>query len=113
MTEVVYVTNNSNKDLNFEYNFVAIEFPVGKTVEIPLQTAKHVLGYGDDDKEKYLVQLGLIRLHSELEEATEKFRKVEFSDTPPTKNRSLPSAVGVVPLHVEKRGEGKVNQRVA
>ena len=113
MTEVVYVTNNSNKDLNFEYNFVGIEFPVGKTVEIPLQTAKHVLGYGDDDKEKYLVQLGLIRLHSELEEATEKFRKVEISETPPTKNRSLPSAVGVVPLHVEKRGEGKVNQRVA
>jgi hypothetical protein len=113
MTEVVYVTNNSNKDLNFEYNFVAIEFPVGKTVEIPLQTAKHVLGYGDDDKEKYLVQLGLIRLHSELEEATEKFRKIEISETPPTKNRSLPSAVGVVPLHVEKRGEGKVNQRVA
>jgi hypothetical protein len=113
MTEVVYVTNNSNKDLNFEYNFVGIEFPVGKTVEIPLQTAKHVLGYGDDDKEKYLVQLGLIRLHSELEEATEKFRKIEISETPPTKNRSLPSAVGVVPLHVEKRGEGKVNQRVA
>jgi len=113
MTEVVYVTNNSNKDLNFEYNFVAIEFPVGKTVEIPLQTAKHVLGYGDNDKEKYLVQLGLIRLHSELEEATEKFRKIEVSETPPTKNRSLPSAVGVVPLHVEKRGEGKVNQRVA
>jgi len=113
MTELVYVTNKSDKDLNFEYNFVGIEFPVGKTVEIPLQTAKHVLGYGDDDKEKYLVQLGLIRLHSELEEATEKFKKIEISETPPVKNRSLPSAVGVVPLHVEKRGEGKVNQRVA
>jgi len=113
MTEVVYVTNNSNKDLNFEYNFVAIEFPVGKTVEIPLQTAKHVLGYGDDDKEKYLVQLGLIRLHSELEEATEKFRKIEISETPPTKNRSLPSAVGVVPLRLEKAAGGKVTQRAA
>ena len=113
MTEIVYVTNNSDKDISFEYNFVGIEFPVGKTVEIPLKTAQHVLGYGDDDKEKYLVQLGLIRLHSELEEATEKFRKIEISETPPTKNRSLPSAVGVVPLHVEKRGEGKVNQRVA
>jgi hypothetical protein len=113
MTELVYVTNKSDKDLNFEYNFVGIEFPVGKTVEIPLQTAKHVLGYGDDDKEKYLVQLGLIRLHSELEEATEKFKRIEISETNPTKNRSLPSAVGVVPLHVEKRGEGKVNQRVA
>lgn len=113
MTEVVYVTNNSNKDLNFEYNFVAIEFPVGKTVEIPLQTAKHVLGYGDDDKEKYLVQLGLIRLHSELEEATEKFKRVVISETAPGKNSSLPSAVGVVPLRIEKSVGGKSNQRVA
>jgi len=113
MTELVYVTNNTDKDLYAEYNYVGYNFPVGKTVELSVAAARHMLGYGDEDKEKYLVLLGLIRLHSELEEATEKFRKVEFSDTPPTKNRSLPSAVGVVPLHVEKRGEGKVNQRVA
>ena len=113
MTEKVFVTNNTDKDLYFEYSFVGYSFPVGKTVEVSLPVAKHIFGYGDENKEKYLVQLGLMRLHSELEEATEKFRKVEISETPPTKNRSLPSAVGVVPLHVEKRGEGKVNQRVA
>jgi hypothetical protein len=113
MTELVYVTNKSDKDLYAEYNYVGYDFPVGKTVELTVSAARHMLGYGDEDKEKYLVQLGLIRLHSELEEATEKFRNVEISDTPPVKNRSLPSAVGVVPLHVEKRGEGKVNQRVA
>jgi hypothetical protein len=113
MTEVVYVTNNSDKDLNFEYNFVGIEFPVGKTVEIPLKTAQHVLGYGDDDKEKYLVQLGLIRLHSELEEATERFKRIEISETNPKKNSSLPSAIGVVPLRIEKSLGGKSNQRVA
>ena len=113
MTEIVYVTNNSDKDISFEYNFVGVELLVGKTVEMPVKTAQHVLGYGDDDKEKYLVQLGLIRLHSELEEATEKFLKVEISETPPEKNRSLPSAVGVVPLRIEKSVGGKVNQRVA
>jgi len=113
MTEVVYVTNNSDKDLNFEYHFVGIEFPVGKTVEIPLQTAKHVLGYGDDNKEKYLVQLGLIRLHSELEEATEKFKRVVISEQTSEKYSSLPSAVGVVPLRLEKAVGGKSNQRVA
>ena len=113
MTEVVYVTNNSDKDLYAEYNFEGFEFPVGKTVKVPVVAARHMLGYGDDNKEKYLVQLGLIRLHSELEEATEKFRKVEISETPPEKNRSLPSAVGVVPLRIEKSVGGKVNQRVA
>ena len=72
-----------------------------------------MLGYGDEDKEKYLVQLGMIRLHSELEEAMENLKKVYISSEPPTKNRSLPSAVGVVPLRIEKSVGGKVNQRVA
>ena len=113
MTEIVYVTNNSDKDISFEYNFVGLELPVGKTVEMPVKTAQHVLGYGDDDKEKYLVQLGLIRLHSELEEATEKFKRVVISETALGKNSSLPSAVGVVPLRIEKSVGGKSNQRVA
>ena len=113
MTEVVYVTNNSDKDISFEYNFVGLELPVGKTVEMPVKTAQHVLGYGDDEKEKYLVQLGLIRLHSELEEATEKFKRIVISETAPGKNSSLPSAVGVVPLRIEKSVGGKSNQRVA
>jgi len=113
MTETVYVTNNTDKDLYYEYCFVGYSFPVGKTVEIPLGAAKHILGYGDENKEKYLAQLGLIRLHSELEEATEKFRKVEISEIHPKKNSSLPSAIGVVPLRIEKSVGGKVNQRVA
>jgi len=113
MTEFVYVTNNSDKDISFEHNYVGVEFPVGKTVKVPLETARHVLGYKDDDKEKYLVQLGLMRLHSELEEATERFQRVKISETAPEKNSSLPSAVGVVPLRIEKSVGGKSNQRVA
>ena len=113
MTDLVYVTNNTDKDLYAEYNYVGYEFPVGKTVELTVPAAMHMLGYGDEDKEKYLVQLGMIRLHSELEEAMENLKKVYISSEPPTKNRSLPSAVGVVPLHVEKRGGGNTRQRVA
>jgi hypothetical protein len=113
MIEEVYVTNNSDKDLYSEYNFVGFDFPVGKTVKLPVSAARHMLGYGDENKEPYLVLLGLIRLHSELEDAMERFEKVEISETPPEKNRSLPSAVGVVPLRIEKSVGGKVNQRVA
>jgi len=113
MSENVFVTNNLDKDLYFEYNFVGIEFPMGKTVTISKTAARHVLGYEDNDKEKYLVQLGLIRLHSELEEATERFKRIEISETNPKKNSSLPSAIGVVPLRIEKSLGGKSNQRVA
>jgi len=113
MTELVYVTNNTNKDLYAEYNYVGYHFPVGKTVELTVSAARHMIGYGDEDKEKYLVQLGMIRLHSELEEAMETLKKIDISSESPTKNRSLPSAVGVVPLRIEKSVGGKVNQRVA
>jgi hypothetical protein len=113
MIEEVYVTNNSDKDLYSEYNFVGFDFPVGKTVKVPVSAARHMLGYGDENKEPYLVLLGLIRLHSELEDAMEKFEKVEISETPPEKNRSLPSAVGVVALHVERRVERNVTKRTA
>lgn len=112
MTDV-FVTNHSDKDITAEYCFQSYVFPVGKTVKLSVPAAKHMLGYGDENKEPYLVCLGLMRLHSELEEATEKFRKVEFSDTPPSKNRSLPSAVGVVPLRLEKAAGGKATQRAA
>jgi len=113
MTELVYVTNNTNKDLYAEYNYVGYDFPVGKTVELTVPAARHMVGYGDEDKEKYLVQLGMIRLHSELEEAMENLKKIHISLEPPEKNRSLPSAVGAVPLRIEKSVGGKVNQRVA
>jgi hypothetical protein len=113
MTELVYVTNNTNKDLYAEYNYVGYDFPVGKTVELTVSAARHMIGYGDEDKEKYLIQLGMIRLHSELEEAMENLKRVDISSEPPVKNRSLPSAVGVVPLRIEKSVGGKVNQRVA
>ena len=113
MTELVYVTNHTDKDLYAEYNYVGYDFPIGKTVELTAPAARHMLGYGDEEKEKYLVQLGLIRLHSELEEATEKFKRLQISEEYPQKNCSLPSAVGVVPLRIEKSVGGKSNQRVA
>jgi hypothetical protein len=113
MSEFVYVTNNFDKELKSEYLYEEFTFPIGKTVKVSVDAARHMLGYGYEDKEKHLAQLGLIRLHSELEEVLEKFKKVEISETYPEKNRSLPSAVGVVPLRVEKHAGGKVNQRVA
>jgi hypothetical protein len=114
MSETVFVTNNSDKNLVVTYNYKRIEFPIGKSVETTMDTVRHVFGYGVTDKEPHLARLGWVTLHSELEQGLERLSKFIISDTPfVEKDRSLPSAVGVVPLHVEKRGGGATRQRVA
>ena len=107
MSELVYVTNKSGKKLTAEYNYEEYNFPVDKTVALSPKAAKHIFGYGDDNKEPYLARLGFIRLHSELDEGLEKLAQFEITSELPQQDRSLPSAVGVVPLHVEKRAGGK------
>jgi hypothetical protein len=114
MTEFVYVTNKTDKQLVTDFNYEEYKFPVGKTVALSLVAAKHIFGYMQQDKEPHLARLGLVRLHSELNQALETLQKFEISTEPPVeKNCSLPSAVGVVPLHVEKRAGGKSLVRTA
>lgn len=114
MTDLVYVTNNTDKDLVADFSYEEYKFPAGKTVALSPNAAKHIFGYGQVNKEPYLSRLGFIRLHSELNQALEILEKFEISTEPPVeKNRSLPSAVGVVPLHVEKRAGGKSSLRAA
>ena len=113
MSELVYVTNKSGKKLEMSYAYKMYEFPVDETVQVPLEAAKHIFGHGVVNKEPYLVALGFIRLHSELDEGLERLAKFEITSEPPQQDRSLPSAVGVVPLHVEKRAGGKSTQRAA
>jgi hypothetical protein len=114
MSELIYVTNNSDKELVMDYAFESYVFPVGKTVALSEKAVKHIFGYGVENKEPYLARLGWVRLHNELEQALEKLAKFEIStEAPVEQNRSLPSAVGVVPLRVERRGGGKSSLRAA
>ena len=111
--ENIYVTNNLDKDLYYEYNFVGYKFPVGKTVELSIAAARHMLGYGDEDKEKYLVQLGLIRLHSELEEATEKFkslmphRAINYTEIAKSMFPIQPMPQGAIPYYLDHMVKAK------
>ena len=83
-------------------------------VEVPERLARFVFGHKEVDKESCLVRLGWVRLHSELEQGLEKLAKFLITDQPlESEDCSLPSAVGVVPLHAQKRAGGKANQRAA
>ena len=111
--ETVIVTNKTDIALTDGYNGVFYEFLRGKPVEVPVHVAKHVFGYGDENKELYLARLGWIRSHSDLDSGIERLNKFEITSQPAQQNRSLPSAISVVPLRVEKHAGGKVNQRAA
>ena len=112
MSETVFVTNKSDKPLVVTYNYKQVEFPIGKPVEITTEAAGFIFGHGKTDKEPHLARLGWVQLHSELDQGLERLSKFVISDAPLIEeDRSLPSAVGVVPLHVEKRGGGATRQQ--
>ena len=110
---MVYVTNTGDTKLKDGFAGVFYEFPKDQTVEIPLDAAKHIFGYMNPNKEPFLSRLGWVRSFAEIDKGYEKLAEFKISEQPPEQNRSLPSAVGVVALHVEKRVERKVIQRAA
>ena len=113
MTQTVFVTNRSDTVLRDGYGGVFYEFVKDKPVEIPLHVAQHVFGYGNPNKEHFLARLGWIKSHADLQTGLELLARFDISEQQPEQNRSLPSAVSVVPLRIEKSVGGKVTQRAA
>lgn len=110
---VVYVTNTGDTKLRDGCGGVFYDFPKDETVEIPLDAAKHIFGYMNPNKEPFLSRLGWVRSFAEIDKGFEKLAEFKISEQPPERNRSLPSAVGVVALHVERRVERNVTKRTA
>ena len=104
----IFVTNNSDKTLVDGWNGVEYTFKPNSTVEVPEIVAKHVFGYGDNDKEPYLARLGWIHSKNDLKEGLALLAKWEFSTEAPKKDRSLSPMVEKVPLPAERRTGGKV-----
>jgi hypothetical protein len=105
---VIFVTNNSDKVWKDGYAGKFYTFGKGETVEIPIEVATHVFGYGDDNKEPYLARLGWITTANDLDKGLELLSKWELSTEPPKKNQSLSPLVERVPLEVVKSRGGKV-----
>jgi len=104
----IFVTNGTEKKLIDGFAGVKYEFKPSETVEVPLEVAKHVFGYGFEDKEPFLARLGWITTINDLEDGLARLAKWEFSSEPPKKNHSLSPVVERVPLRAIKQTEGKV-----
>jgi len=84
MNKSVFVTN---KGIPFVGRFENVDytFENGKEVELSLEAAKHILGYGDDNKEPYFVRLGWMKINTDLPRALERMQTVSFSSEPAKK----------------------------
>ena len=75
----LFVCNNGDNPLVDSFNGVSYNFACGKEVEIPEVAAKHIFGYGDDNKEPYLVRLGWMKMNTDFPLAMERLGKFSFS----------------------------------
>ena len=83
-----FVTNTWDKPISFDYAFKLYEFPVGKTVEIPEEAARHLFGYGQEDKEPFMTRLGLFKTRADIPDGLKILSKFVVTDEPPRKNHS-------------------------
>ena len=75
----IFVRNNGSNPLVDGFNGVTYNFACGEEVEIPEVAAKHIFGYGDDNKEPYLVRLGWMKMSTDYRMAMERLATFSFS----------------------------------
>lgn len=75
----LFVRNNGDDSFVDSFDGIAYQIAPGKEVEIPEIAAKHIFGYGDDDKEPYLVRLGWMKMNTDMPVAMERLGKFSFS----------------------------------
>lgn len=109
--ETVYVTNRWSKSIEFNYEYKPYRFPVGETVEAPLDAVCHIFGHNDPDKVPYMSRLALIQTQKDIPEGLKILQKFEISEQPPKKDHLLSPVVERVPLPV--RAGGKVKESTA
>jgi hypothetical protein len=104
----IFVTNHSDKSLTDGFGGKFYEFKPNTTVEVPEEVARHVFGYGDQNKEPYLARLGWIKTANELDAGLRILEQWDLSNQTPSKNQSLSPLVERVPLPSLRRSGGKV-----
>ena len=111
----VFVTNQGSQSLRAKYVTQWFDFPPSQSVEVPLEVAKHIFGYGEDDKEPYLIRLGWMKMNTDYERAKERLSQFVFSRQPVAKGQLLAPLVERVapPPNAHKARQGAKVQPVA
>jgi hypothetical protein len=105
--QTVYVTNRWVKPIEFSFEYKPYCFPVGETVEAPLEAVRHIFGHGEPDKVPFMSRLSLIQTQKDIPEGLKILQKFEITDEPPKKDHLLSPVVERVPLPSKVGGKLK------
>jgi hypothetical protein len=114
MSQTIFVTNKGIPATG-RYDGVEYTFDTNKEVELSLEAAKHIFGYGDDNKEPYFVRLGWMKMNTDLPRAQQRLAEFSFSSESAKKvHLSAPVvervAAPMPKVKAEVKGAAKVQQ---
>jgi len=105
----IFVRNNGENTFSDSFNGTVYEFAPQREVEIPLVVATHIFGYGDDNKEPYLVRLGWMKMNTDFGIAMERLSQFSFSkESSKVVHLSAPVVERVAAPMPKARGAAKV-----
>jgi hypothetical protein len=107
MTKNIFVTNRGIP-ASGKFEGRIYDFPTGVEMEISEKAAKHIFGYGDDNKEPYFVRLGWMKMNTDLPRAKERLADFTFSsESRMTVHLSAPVVERVAAPMPEVKTKGK------
>lgn len=110
----VWVVNKTETELNAGWAGAQYAFKPNAPVELPIEIAQNLFGYGLDDKFEFVVRFGWTQTSNDLPQALERLAKFEISEERPTIYRASSPAVDQTPVPVITRRErGKGTQAAA
>lgn len=72
------VTSKLDKPFKARFHGVDYEFKRGKGVEMPVEAAAHIFGFGEEDKTRALHRLGWLTTTEGMEAARERLDRIDF-----------------------------------
>lgn len=112
MSKMIFVTNKG-MPISSRFEGKDYVFETDKEMEISEDAAKHIFGYGVDNKEPYFVRLGWMKMNTDLPRALERMADVSFSLEPAKKvHLSAPVVERVAAPMPEPKAKGRSAAKV-
>jgi hypothetical protein len=112
--EKVWVVNKTDKELKTQWHGKDYSFLPGLPVEVLLDVAQNLFGYGLNDKFEFVVRYGWTKDSNDMPQALERLSKFEITNERPQGYRATSPAVDQFPAPVlDKRERGKGDQSAA
>lgn len=81
----VFVTNTGTDRFSDAWDGKPYDFAPGKTVEVPIEVAAHIFGYGLEDKTPQIARLGWATTTKDLPEGLKRLSKFKIDENRPAR----------------------------